>query len=152
MSLSDLSNVLEAAIFLLAKRTTNQSDYGPMKPTLLRHNVGNCILVNVLHRLDTALVDCRYNVYASYSALPVGRSVQQSRLEVRIQLGIQLPVITEQYANRLVRVNASDLQVGPKRVLQEVSMVVGNLKAVRASNLHQGLIPGLSGDRMRQFL
>lgn len=115
-------------------------------PTFLGHNADNCILVNKFHRLHAPFVDSRHRVDTPHPTLPVGGSVQQRGLEVSIQLGIQFAIVAEEDTNCLVCIDSSDLEVGSKRVLHEVSVIGRHLKTIRASDLHQCLEAGVSGD------
>lgn len=124
---------------------------GTEEPTLLCDNGNNSILIDEFHRLQTAVIHCSHDVNTSDAPLPVGRRVQQGCLEVSIELGIELAIVTEKDAKRLVCVNATDFKIGAKCMLQEVSMVRSYLKTVRTSDFHQCLVPGLPVNRTRQL-
>lgn len=121
-------------------------------PTFLGHNADNRVLVNKLHRLQASFVDGRHRVDAPHPTLPVGGSVQQRSLKVSIQLGIQFAIVAKENTNCLVCIDSSNLEVGSKRMLHKVSVIGRHLKSIRATDLHQCLEAGVTGDRMRQLL
>lgn len=122
------------------------------KPTLLCNNGNDSILIHELHRFHTALIHRCHDVDTSHPPLTVGRCVQQSGLEVGVESGIQLPVVTEKNPKRFVRINTADLKIGTKRMMQEVSMIRSYLKTVRASDFHQCLVASLPVNCVRQLL
>ena len=117
--------------------------------TLLGDHAYDRILVNESHALAGALANAGHRVDAPHAPLTTSSRVQQSTLEVRVQLGIELTIVREQYAQRFVRIHGRELDVGAGRGaagLAEAAVVGSDLQAVGTAHLEQGLVAGLTGD------
>jgi hypothetical protein len=71
---------------------------------------------------------------------------------VRVQLRVKLSIVAKENTNGLISINATDLKIRAKCMLNEVPMVSRNLEPIGASDFHQGLVSSLSGDSMRNFI
>lgn len=148
ISLSDLSSILEAAA-LVRMHISHQSDG---KHTLFGNSINHSVLVNELHSFHAALIYRGDHVDTPDSSLAISGSIQQRRLEMRIQLGVKLAVIAEKNTKCLIRIERANFQVRAKRMLQEVPVIGRYLETVRAADLQQCLIARFALDRVRNLL
>lgn len=91
--------------------------------TLLGNDCHHGILVDIFHRLHTAIVHRCDHVDTPDPPLAIGRCVQQGGLEVCVQLRIQLAIVAEDHSHAFVCIDAANLQIGTEGVLDEVAVV-----------------------------
>lgn len=149
ISLRVLSCVFDAAVIKVSKKFTILE--GIPQLTLFGNNGDHGILVDIFHGLHASFIDRRYNIDTTDTPLAICRRVQQRGLEVRIQFGIKLAIVTKEHPNRLISVNACDFEVGAEGVLNKVAVIGRNLKTIGASNFHQSLVSRFASDGMRQL-
>lgn len=120
--------------------------------TFAGQNSEDSVLISPADDVTSLVDNSSNNVGASNTALTRLGGVKNRRLEVSINLRVQLSVVREHDRKSLILINNTKLDIRRSSTgLQEVSMVSSNLETVGASDLHKGLVSSLSVKGMRQF-